>query len=272
MVITGYRYACIKKEKGGRPMSLHNTMVKHGHQMFRWRSYLPLLLIGPLFIAFKESVYIENLVGDKTEDLWVLFCFILSLTGLAVRWVTVGFVPAGTSGRNTKEQKANHLNTTGMYSIVRNPLYLGNFITILGVLLSIKVWWLVIIGTLGFFVYMERIILAEENFLSEKFGGVYDEWRSRTPAIIPDFRLWTTHEMPFSFKTVLKREYPGLLGVGFAFFITELVTDVFFEGEPFIYWFYEDFAWPATLAVILTICLTLRYLKKHTNVLKVEGR
>ncbi|MCE7886374.1 MAG: lipid A phosphate methyltransferase [Alphaproteobacteria bacterium PRO2] len=253
-------------------MSLHETMIRHGHQMFRWRSYLPLLIMGPLFIALKESVYLESLVGDTLEDAWVFICFILSLAGLALRIYTIGYVPAGTSGRNTKEQKANVLNTTGIYSIVRNPLYLGNFIIILGVLLSIKVWWLVIIGLFGFLIYMERIILAEEKFLSEKFGNSYDQWRMKTPVILPNFRLWQPPAMEFSWKAVMRREYPGLLAIGTAFFIIEFTTDIFFEGEQLWEWASEDFIWPVSYAVIIALCLTLRYLKKHTKVLKVEGR
>lgn len=253
-------------------MSLHETMVKHGHTMFRWRSYLPLLAIGPLVLALKESVYVEQAVGEGIEDIFVLLSLIVALSGLAVRWLTVGFVPGSTSGRNTKEQRADHLNTTGMYSIVRNPLYLGNFITILGVLLSIKVWWLVLLGTLFFFIYMERIILAEENFLQEKFGAAYAEWRSRTPVIVPNFSLWQAPDMTFSWKTVLKREYPGLLGVASTFLITELVTDIVFEHESLREWLAEDYLWPVGFAMTLTLCLTLRFLKKHTGVLRVEGR
>lgn len=253
-------------------MSLYDDMIKSGHTMFRYRSYLPLLIIPPLFIAMEESVHIENMVGDDIEDLWVLGCFILSLIGLAVRAITVGHVPGGTSGRNTQSQRAHHLNTTGMYSIVRNPLYLGNFIMILGVLLSIKVWWLVALGSLAFFIYMERIILAEEKFLTDSYGQAYLDWRSKTPLIWPKFSQWQKPELPFSFKTVLKREYPGFIAVGAAFYITELVTDVFFEREPFLEWFQEDFVWSAVMAVFLVIGLTVRYLKKHTSVLKVEGR
>lgn len=253
-------------------MSLHDTMVKHGHTLFRFRSYIPLLFIAPLMLAFGESAKVEALVGDVPEDLWVLFCFILSLSGLVIRWVTVGFVPAGTSGRNTQGQRADVLNTAGMYSIVRNPLYLGNFITILGVVLSIKVWWLALIVSMFFFIYMERIILAEEKFLHDKFGALYDEWRAKTPVIIPDFKLWRPHEMKFSWKTVMKREYQGLLGVGTAFLVTEMVTDLVFEKERFREWIGEDFIWPVSYATILALCLTLRYMKKHTNILKVEGR
>lgn len=253
-------------------MSLHEDMVKHGHTMFRYRSYLPLLIIGPLLIAMKESVYLEKLVGDRVEDLWVLFSLVISLTGLAIRCYTVGHVPAGTSGRNTQSQRAHCLNTTGAYSIVRNPLYLGNFIIILGVLLSIKVWWLIALGCLAFFIYMERIILAEETFLAETYGRQYTDWREKTPVILPSFKLWQKPELPFSWKTVMKREYPALIAIGSVFFITELVTDLIFEGENLGEWLIDDWAWPVMFAVFLVAGLTCRYLKKYTGYLKVEGR
>ncbi len=253
-------------------MSLHETMIKHGHSLFRWRSYIPLFFIAPLLLAFHESTKLEALVGDKIEDLWVLFSVIVSTVGLLIRWVTVGFVPAGTSGRNTQGQRAEVLNTTGMYSIVRNPLYLGNFIIILGVVLSIKVWWLALIVSMFFFIYMERIILAEEKFLHEKFGVTYDEWREKTPVIIPNFKLWNKPDMKFSWKTVVKREYQGLMGMATAFLVTEMVIDLVFEGESFRDWVTEDYIWPVAFAVVMVLCLTARYLKKHTDFLKVEGR
>ncbi len=253
-------------------MRLPESMIKHGHTLFRWRSYIPLLFIIPLFFAFRESVVVERALGDGVEDLWVLFCFLVALSGLAIRWMTVGFVPAGTSGRNTQGQRAEALNTTGIYSIVRNPLYLGNFIIILGVLLSIKVWWLIALGCLAFFIYMERIILAEETFLTETYGKDYTDWRAKTPAILPNFKLWQKPELSFSWKTVMKREYPALIAIGAVFFITEFLTDIFFEGENFRAWLADDFAWPLMFAVFLAIGLTCRYLKKNTSYLKVEGR
>lgn len=253
-------------------MSLQESMVKSGHFFFRWRSYVPLLFIAPLILAFEESAQMEYILGDNVEDLFVLFSFIISLIGLGIRCFTVGFIPGRTSGRNTTEQRADFLNTTGMYSIVRNPLYLGNFIIILGVMLSIKVWWLALIFTLAFFIYMERIILAEEDFLHNKFGASYDAWRARTPVIIPKFSQWSAPDMEFSWKTVLKREYPGLLAIGTAFLVTELIVDLWFERESLREWLIEDMVWPIGYAIILIICLTLRTLKKHTNVLKVEGR
>jgi len=253
-------------------MSLHEKMQRHGQSLFRWRGYIPLLFIGPLILALKESVYFESIFGGGLEDIWVLVCFLISLGGLAIRCLTVGFIPGSTSGRNTREQRAGILNTSGAYSVVRNPLYLGNIIMILGVMLSIKVWWLVLIVALVFFIYMERIILTEEAYLKNKFGKAYEDYLKRTPVILPDFRLWHAPDMKFSIKTVFKREYPGLLAVATAFFLTEALTDLVVEHEPFQDWIREDIAWPVIYGTILVFCLTLRHLKKHTGILKVEGR
>jgi protein-S-isoprenylcysteine O-methyltransferase Ste14 len=247
-------------------------MIESGHFFFRWRGIIPLLFTIPLILALNESADIESIIGDTYEDVLVLISFIIALTGLGIRALTVGYVPGSTSGRNTTEQRAEFLNTDGMYSIVRNPLYLGNFIIILGVMMSIGVWWLCLIISLIFFIYMERIILTEEAFLEKEFGETYKQWRSKTPVILPNLKLWTSATVEFSWKTVLKREYPGFLAIGTAFIVTEMARDIMFEHQTFQAWIREDILWPIIYAIIVVIALTLRTLKKHTNVLKVEGR
>ncbi|MCD8519758.1 MAG: isoprenylcysteine carboxylmethyltransferase family protein [Alphaproteobacteria bacterium] len=253
-------------------MNIIEKLAHQGNFLFRWRSFLPLFFIIPGFFAISESVLIEEKYGDFLEEIWVYFSFIVSLCGLAIRWVSVGYVPAGTSGRNTKMQRANYLNTTGLYSVVKNPLYLGNFIAMLGVVMSLKVWWLVALGSLTYWIYIERVIVAEEKFLTTKFGQRYIEWAARTPIFIPDFRLWRAPVMPFSFKTVLRREYNGLMAVCSAFFLMEVMVDVFVEREPVIYWLREDWPWAIMMMTGSTLFFGLRFLKKNTRMLHVAGR
>ena len=140
-----------------------------GQWLFRWRSYLPLLLIALFLIAFRDFKYPFGSHG--WDYLWEIFCLSVSMLGIAVRALTVGFIPKGTSGRNTKGQVAEDLNTTGMYSLVRNPLYLGNFIIWLGISLFVRLWWFSLIVILIFGIYYERIIFAEEEFLRHKYGA-----------------------------------------------------------------------------------------------------
>ena len=116
---------------------------------------------------------------------WDGGCLALALVGQAVRFFTVGFVPRGTSGRNTRGQVAETLNTTGMYAVVRNPIYLGNFIIWFGLSLFMKSVWFTTVIVLFFTIFYERIIFREEAFLRQKFGDAFMEWADATPVIMP---------------------------------------------------------------------------------------
>lgn len=61
-------------------------------------------------------------------------------------------------------------NTTGMYSIVRHPLYLGNFFVGFGIVLICSSVWLAVVFCLLFVVYYERLMFAEEEFLRTSSG------------------------------------------------------------------------------------------------------
>jgi protein-S-isoprenylcysteine O-methyltransferase Ste14 len=247
--------------------SMPDIMVRQGHFLFRWRSYAPLLLLFPALIALEQSTFVQQKFGDQAEDIIGYICYAVSMAGLLLRWFTIGHAPPGTSGRNTKAQRADVLNTTGMYSIVRNPLYLGNFIALAGILLSFKTWWLVLLGGLAYWIFIERIIAAEEGFLAGKFGDAYLGWARRTPLFIPDLRLWRSPETLFSWKRVLRSEYNGLIVVGAAFFLCDFTTDIIIERETLKSWAADDWFWIFEIAVSVTAFAVLRFLKKKTSLL-----
>ena len=137
-------------------MMIRDRLANDGRFLFRWRSYAPLVLLPLLLAALPEGERISRAVGPTVEHAIFFVSVFVAFVGLAIRWVTVAFVPGGTSGRSTLGQRADQLNTSGMYSIVRNPLYLGNFVVILGVVICVKVWWLVAIVALCYWLYIER--------------------------------------------------------------------------------------------------------------------
>jgi len=88
----------------------------------------------------------------------------VSLFGQAIRVYTVGFTPKNTSGRNTiNGQLADELNVTGIYSVIRHPLYLGNFFMWLGPVLFIRSGWCIIVFGLVYWLYYERIMLQKSS-------------------------------------------------------------------------------------------------------------
>jgi len=247
-------------------MALREDFEKQGAFLFRRRSYIPLVILPVLIAALFHAEVIERLFGDFGEVFWEALCLVISLSGLALRVGVAGYVPSGTSGRNTKGQAAGQLNITGMYSVTRNPLYLGNFLIMLGALMFVEVWWLVLLGSAGFWFYYERIIFTEEEFLREKFGNVFLDWARQTPVFFPDFRRWRRPELPFSLKTVLRREYAALFGIIASFtFIdiaADLATERTLEIKPF---------WAFLFVSSLIMYITLLVLKKKKK-LHVAGR
>jgi protein-S-isoprenylcysteine O-methyltransferase Ste14 len=101
-------------------MALREEMEASGRWLFRWRSYLPLCMVVLFLVALRSFHYPYE--SHLLDEIWEMVCLGISLFGLGVRILTLGSVPSGTSGRNTRNQLANVLNTTGMYSIVRHPL------------------------------------------------------------------------------------------------------------------------------------------------------
>lgn len=245
---------------------LKDTLCEQGEWAFRWRSVAPTMVILPaLFLAIMDVRY---LFGDHDFDqVWDLFAMLFVVAGLSLRIWTTGHTPRRTSGRNTKGQVADELNTTGVYSLVRNPLYLGNFIGGFGVILMVHSWWLSLYYILAFSLYFERVIMAEERFLIKKFGEGYRCWASRTPAIFPRIKGYFEPRLPFCWKTVIRREYITVNMAIVIVFLIEVSEDII-NSKNFIL----DLHWLMLAAINGMAFVFLRMVSKWTGWLKVSGR
>jgi hypothetical protein len=154
-----------------------------------------------------------------------------------------------------------------MYSIVRHPLYLGNFLTWFGITLLFGSWQITALTTLIFLLYYERIAFAEEEFLRKRFGDKFVAWAEKTPAFIPRFRNWHKPNLPFSFRKVIGKEYAGFFAIISAFtlieFIDDLLTDHTYRLDP---------EWRFIFCAGLGIYIVLRYLKRRTRLLNTPDR
>lgn len=246
-------------------MPLYEEFESTGNWLFRYRSYLPLTFLVILVLSFPYFSYPYQ--SSFLDEVWEAFCLAVGFFGLFIRCLTAGYVPRNTSGRNVSRQIADTLNTTGMYSIVRNPLYFGNFFTGLAVALFLRVWWVPLIYSLLFALYYERIIFAEEVFLRKKFGEIYMEWASRTPAFIPNLTLWSKPEMGLSIRTMVRREFQSLYGLVISLFVLEEALEVYM-GHPWSI----DPMWVWILSVSSIFYGIVMFLHLKTNLLRLEGR
>ena len=81
-------------------------------------------------------------------------------------------------------QPGHTLVTTGIYSIIRHPSYLGLLVSSLGWALAFRSGVGVLLTVLTLVPVVARI-RAEEVLLRSQFGAEYDAYRSRTSRLIP---------------------------------------------------------------------------------------
>lgn len=231
-------------------------VLRSGDFLFRWRSYLPLLLVPLVVVGIARSQYP---FGSYVTDIaWEVACVLLALAGVGIRVVTVGLAAPGTSGRNTRGQKARSLNTTGPYSVVRHPLYLGNFVIVLGLSLFTHAWIVPPLVAALAAGYYACIAQREEHYLRERFGPAFETWAARVPAIVPALGRWVPPTRPFDWQAVVRREFYGMAVVLMAPFPLDVVEDLHETGA-----FDFDPLWTAAAVLGAAVFGVLRFLKKR---------
>ncbi|MBV42376.1 MAG: lipid A phosphate methyltransferase [Crocinitomicaceae bacterium] len=249
-------------------MAMIEELERSGNWLFRGRSYFPLALYAlmALVIGMKWDPLFQ-----KFDPAPALVCIAISMLGLVIRALTIGYTPRGTSGRNTKAgQVAEVLNIKGMYSLVRHPLYLGNFFMWLGIMIYVGNLWFTVVCCLLYWLYYERIMFAEEAFLRGKFGQAYLDWSMNVPSFWPRNLNWLTPDVEFSLRNVLKREYNGFFAVFLSLAMVsagKTYVHITHDWESVLHPF-----WQSTVIGSFAVFLILRSLKRYSRVLHVEGR
>src|SRR5665811_2348435 len=245
-------------------MALVHEFENSGNWLFKRRSWLPVFMI----VAGIIMMYLDNrqaILFDMRDELIFLG---VSLLGEIIRILTVGFAPKNTSGRNTVNgQLADELNTIGIYSLLRHPLYLGNFIMWLGPVLFLRSVGATIVFVLIYWLYYERIMFAEEQFLRRKFGDIYDKWSEKVSSFIPYSFKFVSPKLPFSVKNVLKREYNSFVNIFVIFILLDLFRNYFLSER-----IYLTEMWIYLFVSGGVIWLVVRTIDKRTRWLEVEGR
>jgi protein-S-isoprenylcysteine O-methyltransferase Ste14 len=245
-------------------MALVHEFENSGNWLFKRRSWLPVFMV----VAGIIVMYLGNrqaILFDMRDELIFLG---VSLLGEIIRILTVGYAPRNTSGRNTVlGQVADELNVTGIYSLIRHPLYLGNFFMWLGPVLFLRSFGFTIIFGLMYWLYYERIMFAEEQFLRRKFGDIYDKWSETVGSFIPCSLKFVRSKLHFSMRNVLAREYNSFVNIFVIFALLDLSRNYFLSERIYLtpMWIY--------LAVsAFLIWIVLRTIQKNTRWLEVEGR
>ena len=157
------------------------------------KNTLPVFGVGPiyavscflltafgLFLKKKGLLDSGDLPGLKSVSMFIggLLIFI----GVAL-WIYAVIIQ-----RISREISSGHLVTTGIYSIVRNPIYLAFLCVCTGILITAHNVYLLIFPVVLYIFLTVLMKQTEEKWLLDKFGSEYIEYCKHVNRVIPWFR------------------------------------------------------------------------------------
>jgi protein-S-isoprenylcysteine O-methyltransferase Ste14 len=104
--------------------------------------------------------------------------------------------------------KNGALSTAGPYSVVRNPLYLGNLLGIVGFSFAVEQPALAALLGLAFALFYPSVVAREERDLARIFGERYTAYCAAVPRWIPD---WSLYQEPASVAVSPRRVRGAIL-------------------------------------------------------------
>ncbi len=236
-------------------------VLKCGAVFFRFRNFLFPSFIIMLFAFTRPALFL----GRKDLDVFiVLVGLITALAGVFLRLFTIGFAYIQRGGRDGKVF-ADGLVTEGVYAHVRNPMYVANFLIIVGISLIYGSSWVYFL-VIPFFVFVYlSIVAAEEDYLHKHFGPAYQEYCKKVNRFIPDFSgiNMTMKRFSYDWKKAIRKDYGTAIGAMVGCYIIWLRK---------IYYFYDFGRHKHNLALVILTLAILACLYGLALYLKKSGR
>ncbi len=182
-------------------------MIAIGNFFFKYRNFIFILFYLALFIP-SAPLFSENLFGKNYYLYPIITGLIITITGQLIRGATIGLAYIIRGGKEGKPY-AEGLVTEGIFNHCRNPLYVGNILMLLGVgILSNSLFYVAVMIPVFLFIY-QAIVIAEENFLRNKFGKSFNNYCRRVNRWLPDLKGIgkTFSSMEFRWKRWILKEH-----------------------------------------------------------------
>ena len=156
---------------------MSTAIARHfaSHRIQWSRAILAAALVYMLFGAPPE--HLQGWLGDVLR----LCGYALIVAGCLWRVWCLTFIGGAKDGV---------LTTTGPYSVVRNPLYVGSFLGVIGFGLAVRLPLLPVVLLFMFAALYPAVVANEEQRLEELFGDAYRCYRDTTPRWIPRWSLY----------------------------------------------------------------------------------
>jgi protein-S-isoprenylcysteine O-methyltransferase Ste14 len=135
---------------------------------------------------------------------WIAFGFLVSVLGEAFQVWCLSTI---------KTQKK--LTVTGPYMFMRNPMYIGRFFLVFGILMMTGRIWIMLIFAILYYFYMVNRVKREEKVLADLFEKDYADYCRDVNRYIPGFKRFDKNLL-WSFNAESMRQNHVLINIAAA--------------------------------------------------------
>jgi protein-S-isoprenylcysteine O-methyltransferase Ste14 len=194
-----------------------DALTRVGGWLFKQRTWLPL----PIAVALLLIPASSDASPYSTSPIWAGVPIVTA--GELLRLWAVHHI--GVISR-TRSDRLGPLIDSGPFSIVRNPLYLGNILLWIGFAVSARLPWLVPVIVLLLAFEYHAIVRWEEQLLIARIGPAYGDYTRRVPRWLPAFRVpaATVDAARFSWRDTLYSERGTLIAIAVGYLLLWIKT------------------------------------------------
>lgn len=132
-------------------------------------------------------------------------------------------------------EKNTTLAFRGPYSLTRNPMYIGRFFLLFGIVLLVGEIWIIIVFVMIYYFYVTNRVRREEKRLLEIFQEDYQSYCSTVKRFVPSFKHANLKSLIYFNRNLFLRNNGhwnllGFLFLYFFFYVFILFREIFIKG------------------------------------------
>ena len=171
------------KQTGINPITFGKNDTAHDYIGFVMKVLIALLFVAVILFSFGPKLYLftSPILFLESKPLQVIG---LILAHVSLIWIAIAQYQMSNSWRiGIDEINTTELKTKGIFSISRNPIFLGMIITVTGVFFIIPNA-ITFFTALGSYIIIQIQIRLEEQFLKTTHGEKYLKYKQKTKRLL----------------------------------------------------------------------------------------
>ena len=183
--------------------------------LYKWRGFI-LGTMGLALVLFPATP-----LEPRAGKIVVAMAATLLLAGILLRGLARMSIGEHTRG---SVHDAPDLVTTGMYSLVRHPLYLSNtLIACAAILFHLGFSWVAIPFVTAILLLEFILAKTEDRFLKRRFGDRWNNWAGETWAFLPNPFHFKPSKVYRSFFSAIRADASTWIWIIFVVFVLCLI-------------------------------------------------